>query len=43
MLFHNCEEDGAGGGKADGVDEAAVDEDDEDGDDYSPVSHLEFH
>lgn len=30
ILFHNCEEDGAVGGKADGVDEASMDDEDED-------------
>ena len=37
-MFHNCEEDGAGGGKADGVDEAAMDDADEDDDEYISAS-----
>ncbi len=35
VLFHNCEEDGAGGGKADGVDEATMDDADDDEDEYT--------
>jgi hypothetical protein len=35
VLFHNCEEDGAGGGKEDGVDEAAMDDVDDDEDEYT--------
>eukprot|EP01043_Picozoa_sp_COSAG02_P069400 COSAG02_NODE_11871_length_1637_cov_2.647465_3_plen_165_part_01 len=35
VLFHNCEEDGAGGGKADGVDEATMEDADDDEDEYA--------